>query len=77
MSGVAQFWAGSDAITRVVAVLLLAMSVSAWVVILWKGWLLRRVRADMERAIPAFWAAPTLDAGRDQLAAFDREAMRD
>jgi biopolymer transport protein ExbB len=73
MSGLTQFWAGSDAITRIVAVLLLAMSVSAWVVILWKGWLLRRVRADMERAIPAFWAAPTLDAGRDQLAAFDRE----
>jgi len=73
MSGLTQFWAGSDAITRIVAVMLLAMSVSAWVVILWKGWLLRRVRADMERAIPAFWAAPTLDAGRDQLAAFDRE----
>ena len=73
MSGLMQFWAGSDAITRIVAVLLLAMSVSAWVVILWKGWLLRRVRVDMERAIPAFWGAPTLDAGRDQLAAFARE----
>jgi len=58
MSGLTQFWAGSDAITRIVAVMLLAMSVSAWVVILWKGWLLRRVRADMERAIPAFWALP-------------------
>ncbi|MEP7100721.1 MAG: MotA/TolQ/ExbB proton channel family protein [Burkholderiales bacterium] len=49
------------------------MSVSAWVVIFWKGWLLRRVRSDIERAVPAFWAAPSLDAGREALSAFDRE----
>jgi biopolymer transport protein ExbB len=73
MSGFANFWSQGDAITRSVAVLLLLMSVSAWVVIFWKGWLLRRVRADIERAVPAFWAAPTLAAGREQLAAFDRE----
>ena len=73
MSGIENFWIQSDAIIRGVAVLLLLMSVSAWVVILWKGWLLRRVRNDMERAVRAFWAAPTLDAGREQLAAFDRE----
>jgi biopolymer transport protein ExbB len=73
MTGMVNFWAQSDAILRSVAVLLLLMSVSAWVVILWKGWLLRRVRSDMERAVRAFWAAPTLDAGREQLATFDRE----
>ena len=73
MSGFVSFWAQGDAITRSVAALLLVMSVSAWVVIFWKGWLLRRVRADIERAVPAFWAAPTLTAGREQLAAFDRE----
>ena len=73
MSGFALFWAQGDAITRSVAVLLLLMSVSAWVVIFWKGWLLRRVRADIERAVPAFWAAPTLASGGEQLAAFDRE----
>jgi biopolymer transport protein ExbB len=73
MTGIENFWVQSDAIIRGVAVLLLLMSVSAWVVILWKGWLLRRVRSDMERAVAAFWAAPTLDAGREQLAAFDRE----
>ena len=33
-----------DALTQVVAVLLLAMSVSSWVVILWKAWMLRRAR---------------------------------
>jgi biopolymer transport protein ExbB len=73
MSGFAQFWTQGDLITRSVAALLLVMSVSAWVVILWKSWLLQRVRTDIERAVPAFWAAPSLEAGRDQLAAFDRE----
>ncbi|CAN5861008.1 MotA/TolQ/ExbB proton channel family protein [soil metagenome] len=74
MTGFEGFWAQGDFITRSVAVLLLLMSVSAWVVIFWKGWLLRRVRSDIERAVPAFWAAPTLTAGREQLAAFDRES---
>ena len=73
MAGFERFWTLGDAITRSVALLLLLMSVSAWVVILWKAWLLKRVRNDIERAIPAFWAAPSVDAGREQLAAFDRE----
>jgi len=72
-SNLAAFWGQGDAVTRGVALLLLLMSVSAWVVIFWKGWLLRRVRVDIERAVPAFWAAPGLDAGREALAAFDRE----
>ena len=73
MGGLAVFWSQGDAVTRGVAALLLIMSISAWIVIFWKGWLLRRVRGDIERAVPAFWAAPTLDAGRDALLAFDRE----
>jgi len=73
MTGFANFWEQGDAITRSVVVLLLLMSVSAWVLIFWKGWLLRRVRADIERAVPAFWAAPSMGTARDQLTAFDRE----
>jgi biopolymer transport protein ExbB len=73
MGGLAVFWNQGDAVTRGVAALLLIMSISAWIVIFWKGWLLRRVRGDIDRAVPAFWAAPTLDAGRDALIAFDRE----
>ena len=73
MTSIEHFWQQGDLITRSVAALLLLMSVSAWVLIFWKGWLLRRVRGDIERAVPAFWAAPTLDAGRDALRAFDRE----
>jgi biopolymer transport protein ExbB len=73
MGGLQQFWDQADGITRSVAALLLAMSVSAWVLILWKGWLLRRVRMDIARAIPAFWAAADLETAREQLLAFDRE----
>ncbi len=75
MSGFEAFWEQGDAITRGVALLLMLMSVSAWVMIFWKGWLLRRARTDIERAVPAFWAAPTLAEGRSQLAQFDREGV--
>ena len=75
MTGFENFWTQGDAITRAVALLLLVMSVSAWVMIFWKGWLLRRARADIERAVPAFWAASSLAEGRAQLAAFDREGV--
>ncbi|WP_309637951.1 MotA/TolQ/ExbB proton channel family protein [Methylibium sp.] len=74
MGDFGRFWSDGDAITRAVAALLLAMSVSAWVVILWKSWLLRRVKRDLARAVPAFWAAPDLVGARTQLQAFDREA---
>ncbi len=75
MTGLAAFWQQGDAISRGVAALLLAMSVSAWVIIFWKGWLLRRVRQDLRRAVPAFWSAPDLSVGREQLGAFDREGV--
>ena len=75
MGGFESFWSQGDAITRSVALLLLAMSVGAWVMIFWKGWLLRRVRRDLARAVPAFWSAASLDEGREQLLAFDRESV--
>ena len=75
MDGLASFWAESDAIGRTVVGLLLVMSVSAWVLIFWKGWVLHRARRDIARAVPAFWAADTLDAGRIRLAALDREQV--
>ena len=75
MEGLSHFWAQSDTVGRAVALLLLAMSVSAWVVILWKGWVLRRAGLDIGRAVPAFWNAGTLDDGRTRLAAMDREQV--
>jgi biopolymer transport protein ExbB len=68
------FWQG-DALTRGVALLLLAMSVGSWVVILWKSWLLHRVGRDVARSIAAFWQAATLDAATQSIRAFDREEL--
>jgi biopolymer transport protein ExbB len=69
------FWESTDGIARAVAVLLLAMSVSAWVLIFWKAWVLRRAAADIRRGVSAFWAAPGIDDGRHRLAAIDREQL--
>ncbi len=75
MQGLNQFWQASDGVGRAVAMLLLVMSVSAWVLILWKGWVLRRAAGDIARAVPAFWDAASLDDGRSRLAALDRERV--
>jgi biopolymer transport protein ExbB len=75
MTGLAGFWAQADGVGRAVALLLLLMSVTAWVLILWKGWLLRRAEADIARAVPAFWDAGSLADGRSRLAAMDRERV--
>ena len=75
MNGFEHFWQQGDSVIKAVALLLLLMSVSAWVLILWKSWLLRRVRADISRAVASFWAAPDLQAGQAQLLAFDRSGV--
>ena len=54
MAGLEAFWSRADGVGRAVALLLLAMSVTAWALILWKAWLLRRAAADIARAVPAF-----------------------
>ena len=64
-----------DAVSTSVALLLLAMSVGSWVVILWKGWLLRRAYGDVARSTAAFWQARSLDDGRAAVQVFDREAL--
>jgi biopolymer transport protein ExbB len=75
MDGLTEFLQRSDAVGRAVTVLLLLMSVSAWVVILWKTTVLRRVRQDLGRAVPAFWAAPNWSAAEERLASLDRERI--
>lgn len=66
--------AHGDALTQFLACLLLATSVSCWVVIVWKWRLLRRVQADLPRSVAAFWQAPGLPEARTRVAAFDRDA---
>jgi biopolymer transport protein ExbB len=64
-----------DAITQAVALLLLAMSVASWVVILWKGWLLRRASTDVARSTAAFWQSGSIDDAQQKVGAFDREQL--
>ena len=68
------FFSG-DILSRVVAFLLLAMSVASWVVILWKAWLLHRAAGDVTRSTTAFWQAANVGEARQKVAAFDREAL--
>lgn len=71
MGGVWQtIWQG-DAVSRSVAILLLAMSVTSWVIILWKGWLLRRAVRGVRTSTAAFWQAGGLDEAQQRLKAFD------
>jgi len=64
----------SDAVSRVLALVLLALSVCSWVVILWKWRLLTRVGLDVRRSVAAFWQSPGFDDARQRVAQFDRDA---
>ena len=75
MTGFLDFWGQSDGIGRAVVLMLLLMSISSWVLILWKGWVLRRAGGDIARGVPAFWDAATLEDGRTRLASIDREEV--
>jgi biopolymer transport protein ExbB len=75
MDGLAQLWNAADGVGRGTALLLLAMSIAAWVLIVWKTWVLRRAAADLARALPAFWDAPSRADGRPRLQALDRERL--
>nr|MBP6156542.1 MotA/TolQ/ExbB proton channel family protein [Polaromonas sp.] len=66
-----QFAFQGDAISQAVAIVLLLMSVTSWVVILIKAWSLRRARKDIARSTAAFWQAPNLDIGLQQASVFD------
>ena len=72
---VVQFFANGDVVTHLVAVLLLLMSVSSWVVIVWKSWLMRRAGGDVARSTLAFWQSRDIDQALVQTRAFDRERL--
>jgi biopolymer transport protein ExbB len=64
-----------DLVSKAVALLLLLMSVSSWVVILWKGWLLQRAKGEVARSIAVFWQSASLDEARPKVDAFDRSGL--
>ena len=65
----------SDAVTGLVAALLLLMSVASWVVIVWKAWLLKRAVGDVARSTAVFWQSASVEEAQPKVAAFDREAL--
>lgn len=67
------FWAEGDWVTRFVAVALLAMSVSTWVVIFWKLNLLRRVKSDVPQSTAAFWQSAQFEEAHARVEQFDRD----
>lgn len=71
----AQLILQGDGVSRAVTLLLLAMSVSSWVVIVWKSWLLHRATGDVLRSVAAFWQSVTVDEALVKLKAFDRLAV--
>lgn len=74
-AGLLSTLAQADALGRAVALLLLAMSVASWVVIVWKGWLLRRAVADLSLSTAAFWQAADLTDAQARLQRFDPQQL--
>lgn len=72
---VLQLFLNGDAVSKLVTLLLLLMSVGSWVVIFWKGWVLRRASGDVRRSTLAFWQSTSFDDGQRKAQAFDREAL--
>ncbi|MDH4449145.1 MAG: MotA/TolQ/ExbB proton channel family protein [Rhodoferax sp.] len=64
-----------DAVHTAVALILVSMSMAAWFVIFWKGWLLQRALNDVSRSTTAFWQAADVDAALVVMSAFDRERL--
>ena len=64
-----------DAIGRFVAWALLLMSVSSWVLLIWKTWLLSVLGRDLPRSLAAFWQAPAMPQAVERLQALDRRGL--
>jgi biopolymer transport protein ExbB len=66
--GLANLWQQGDAITRIVALVLLTMSILSWFVIILKAWQLIRLRRQAAIAGEQFWHSKSLDEGMRLLA---------
>jgi len=72
--GIAHYWSQGDAITHVVAYLLLLMSLVSWYFIISKAWIALRMRQSAG-ALDAFWKAPSLADAVAMLVKVDREEV--
>ena len=74
-SGLLSLWTQGDWVTRSVALLLLVMSLSSWMVILIKALALRQISKDAQ-ATEDFWLAPDFAAGVTALGGDERNPFR-
>ena len=74
-SGLAHVWIQGDAVTRTVAIVLLAMSLATWIIILWK-YLDQRAQRQQARACEGFWHSADFAEGLDKLGAQDGNPFR-
>ena len=69
------YLAQGDALNRLVALVLLAMSVASWVVILWRIWLLRSAVAGVQLSLPVFWQSADWADAEARLQASDPQRL--
>ncbi|MFP5467842.1 MAG: MotA/TolQ/ExbB proton channel family protein [Gammaproteobacteria bacterium] len=71
----AHVWTQGDAVTRAVAIVLLAMSLATWIIILWKV-LDQRGHRKQARACESFWHSADFAEGLDKLGDADGNPFR-
>ena len=65
-SGLSHVWTQGDFVTRTVALVLLLMSLSTWIIILWKS-LDQRAQRQQAKACESFWHSADFAEGLDKL----------
>lgn len=65
----------ADFVSITVALVLLLMSISSWVVIIIKTWLIYQAKKQIPQAIAAFWQAPDLDSACSSSSNFDKKGF--
>lgn len=73
--GLAHFWANGDAVSHLVAVVLLIMSAASWSIIAGKAWANWRWKTSHEAALADFWAADTLPRALDRIGQRDASGI--
>ncbi len=69
------FIENADFVSITVALVLLLMSITSWVVIIVKSWLLIQAKKQIPQAIAAFWQAPDLESACQASVAFDKKGF--
>lgn len=66
---------GGDAVGKAVASTLLVMSLSSWVIILWRGWFLFRFSRLLILSVEAFWSSSNEVEGAASVSGLDRSGL--